>query len=173
MDIAQITGSGSKVAEASSSKKGDSTLAIADFQEFLNLFVTQLRYQDPLSPMAGEEFLAQTAQFSSVEQLVNLNSKVSASTDAALLSSKSTAAALIGQTVHAKTFDVDGNEIGLSGRVVQVDFAGKGGLLLGLEDGSTISFSDVVAVGDKAVVETVGGSIDAASDHGADETADI
>jgi flagellar basal-body rod modification protein FlgD len=41
--------------------------------EFLQLLVTQLRYQDPLSPMKGEEMAVQLAQFTSVEQLINLN----------------------------------------------------------------------------------------------------
>lgn len=41
--------------------------------EFLNLLVTQMQYQDPLEPMKNEEFVAQLAQFSSLEQLSNLN----------------------------------------------------------------------------------------------------
>lgn len=41
--------------------------------EFLQLLVTQLRYQDPLNPMQAEDFAAQLAQFSSLEQLVNAN----------------------------------------------------------------------------------------------------
>lgn len=42
-------------------------------QDFLNLLVTQMRNQDPLDPMKGTEFAAQLAQFSSLEQLTNLN----------------------------------------------------------------------------------------------------
>lgn len=41
--------------------------------EFLQLLVTQLKYQDPMNPMDGQEFAAQLAQFSSVEQLVNIS----------------------------------------------------------------------------------------------------
>ncbi len=37
--------------------------------EFLRLFVTQLRYQDPLSPLDSKDMTAQLAQFSSLEQL--------------------------------------------------------------------------------------------------------
>jgi flagellar basal-body rod modification protein FlgD len=44
-------------------------------QEFLNLFVSQLQYQNPLEPMGQEEFLQQLAQMSTVEGLENLNSK--------------------------------------------------------------------------------------------------
>src|SRR5690554_352678 len=40
---------------------------------FLQLLVNQLRHQDPLSPVDDKEFLAQMAQFSSLEQMQNLN----------------------------------------------------------------------------------------------------
>lgn len=43
-------------------------------QEFLQLLITQLNNQDPLNPQDGAAFVAELAQFSSVEQLTNINS---------------------------------------------------------------------------------------------------
>ena len=41
--------------------------------EFLKLLVTQMRNQDPMSPMNGDQMAAQLAQFSTVEQLTNMS----------------------------------------------------------------------------------------------------
>lgn len=45
--------------------------------EFLNLLVTQLRYQDPLNPVDSTEYVSQLAQFSSLEQMTNINTGIS------------------------------------------------------------------------------------------------
>ena len=47
--------------------------------DFLNLLVTQLRYQDPLNPTDDKEFIGQMAQFSALEQMQGLNSSFSVS----------------------------------------------------------------------------------------------
>ena len=41
-------------------------------EAFLQLLVTQLQHQDPTQPMADGEFIAQLAQFSSLEQLTHM-----------------------------------------------------------------------------------------------------
>lgn len=41
--------------------------------EFLQLLVAQMKNQDPLNPMDGQEMAAQLAQFSQVEQLIDIN----------------------------------------------------------------------------------------------------
>lgn len=44
-----------------------------DKDMFLELLVAQMRNQDPLNPMEDREFIAQMAQFSSLEEMQNLN----------------------------------------------------------------------------------------------------
>lgn len=43
-------------------------------EEFMKLLTTQMQYQDPLNPQSDQEFIAQLAEFSSLEQMQNLNS---------------------------------------------------------------------------------------------------
>lgn len=44
--------------------------------DFVKLLVTQMQNQDPMDPMDGKDLAAQLAQFSSVEQLMNINTKL-------------------------------------------------------------------------------------------------
>ncbi|MCA9730159.1 MAG: hypothetical protein KC729_20915, partial [Candidatus Eisenbacteria bacterium] len=68
---------------------------------FLQLLITQMRYQDPLSPMDNEAFLAQLAQFSSLEQMQQLNENFTNSMALAQSEANSSATGLIGRYVRA------------------------------------------------------------------------
>lgn len=75
-------------------------------QEFLQLLVTQLRHQDPLNPSDPQDFAAQLAQFSTLEQLINIGDqlKQSTATDQALaqMFNASSALSLIGRNIIAE-----------------------------------------------------------------------
>ena len=71
-------------------------------EEFLQLLVAQLRYQDPLNPSNPEEFAAQLAQFSSLEQLININEAIAAQTQSsAVLAQNINAGAALGVIGHS------------------------------------------------------------------------
>jgi len=59
--------------------------------DFLNLLIIQLRYQDPLNPVDDKEFIAQMAQFSSLEQMQNMNKTVTQSQAYSLMGKRVTA----------------------------------------------------------------------------------
>ena len=60
----------------SKSQTGQSDLQNIGKTEFLKLLVAQLQHQDPLDPLKNEEFVAQLATFSSLEQLIEINKAV-------------------------------------------------------------------------------------------------
>jgi len=68
MSIYPVDASNSNTSQVSSSK--DSALGKDDF---MNLLVAQLQNQDPLNPMDSTAFTSQLAEFSSLEQLSNVN----------------------------------------------------------------------------------------------------
>jgi flagellar basal-body rod modification protein FlgD len=72
--------------------------------DFLELLMKQLAYQDPLSPMEDKEFIAQMAQFSSLEQMTTMSNNFSKLSGdfarVADLISGSAATAALGKTVE-------------------------------------------------------------------------
>ena len=69
-------------------------------EDFLKILLTQLNYQDPLKPLDNQEFLAQMAQFSSLEQTRQLNERI----DTLLtIQSSNQSIGLLGKTVDIAT----------------------------------------------------------------------
>ena len=70
--------------------------------EFLKMLVAQLKHQDPMNPMDGTAFTAQLAQFSSLEQLQNINTQLTSFTKQQQSLGNAQAVNLIGREVLAK-----------------------------------------------------------------------
>lgn len=112
-----------------------------DRDAFLKLLVTQLQHQDPMNPSSPDEFVAQTAQFASVENLEEIVAQLTASSLATTLS---TGSSLIGRDVtwlastgQERTSEVSGAEM-LDGE-----------LFLRTDEGSFV-LSQILSVGEHA-----------------------
>jgi flagellar basal-body rod modification protein FlgD len=84
-----------------------------DKDDFLKIMVTQMKNQDPMSPMKADQFATQLAQFTSVEQLQNLNQKMGQMTKANQPLERLAMTSLIGKivTVDKDRFIHQDNEI--------------------------------------------------------------
>jgi len=88
-----------------------------DKDDFLKILITQLQHQDPTAPLEDKEFIAQMAQFSSLEQMTNMSQgfqKLSG------LLASSEAAGVLGRNVEVR----DGESLvsGVVSQVVRGDF---------------------------------------------------
>ncbi len=93
----QLTATNNEFNKAVSEKKGGDL----DKEAFLLLLVTQFKYQDPLNPMEDKEYIAQLSQFSSLEQLMNLNTSMGSLTAATQNQQMINATSYIGKDVAA------------------------------------------------------------------------
>lgn len=83
-------------------------------EDFLKLLVTQLRFQDPLSPDDPKEFVAQLAQFSSLEQQINVNQNLE-NVGSMMKSVKDSMGMSQGVALLGKTVKGIGNSLSLAG----------------------------------------------------------
>ena len=86
---------------------------------FLQLLVAQLRYQNPLAPTDGTEFLAQTAQFSMVEKLTEISQQAKTQTATNEVLAAST---MIGRRV---TFGIDSSATPKPVATTSIDIGGN------------------------------------------------
>ena len=132
----EIQKNGVSAAEAKSNataKSGD-----LDKEAFLQLLVTQMKYQDPLEPTDNTEYVSQLATFSELEQMTNLVAS----------SDLTRASQLVGQYVTVKQKnEVTGEETIMGGKVDYVTVEnGKGYLNIG---DSKYSIDDLDSVVDE------------------------
>ena len=102
-------------------------------QQFLNLLVAELQNQDPLSPQDDKQFLAEMAQFSTVQGVTQLGNSIE----------QLQAAALIGKTVDAMASS-GGTQSAVSGVVQAVQFKQDGVHLT--VNGNDVTLDQVVQI---------------------------
>ncbi|MDO8607155.1 MAG: flagellar hook capping FlgD N-terminal domain-containing protein [Phaeospirillum sp.] len=96
-------------ASASATKSETAKTSLGkDFNTFLNMLTTQLKHQDPLSPMDSTQFTSQLVQYSGVEQQINVNSNLEKMIKLQEAGQTSQAISYLGQTV-----EMDGTTIPL------------------------------------------------------------
>jgi flagellar basal-body rod modification protein FlgD len=111
--------------------------------EFLKILVTQLQNQDPMQPMEDKDFIAQMAQFSSLEQTMNMAKELHAlSQSAGLL------AGLIGKQVEWIETNPDGNSATRSGIVEAI--VQRDGTPYVRVNGKEIQVSDLTSIANPA-----------------------
>ncbi len=125
--------------------------------DFLRLLVTQLQNQDPLNPLQGTEFVSQLAQFSSLEQLTNINGSLTQNLQASQMMTQSIgnslAATLVGKDVRASTN--------------ALQYSGTSSLSLGYTLDTAANAVDIkIYDGSGALVRTMNGLSVDAGDHG-------
>ncbi|MHC1551724.1 flagellar hook assembly protein FlgD [Phyllobacterium sp. K27] len=91
--------------EQTNQSNSPKAVAGADYQTFLKLLVAQMKNQDPTKPMDATQQVTQLAQFSSVEQAVQMNAKLE---QLLASSSLSQADGIIGRTVTSADGKVSG-----------------------------------------------------------------
>ncbi len=77
--------------------------------DFFKMMIAQLQHQDPLNPLDGTDFTAQLAQFSSLEQLSNMNTQLE------------TLGLYQSSLNNAQSISLIGKEITTKGNIIKVD----------------------------------------------------
>lgn len=116
--------------------------------EFLKILVAQLRYQDPLQPMQDREFISQMAQFTSLEQLMNINSQLNQ-----LSQSLGAASSLIGKQISWMVLPEGGTQYQMESGLVESIIV-RDGLTYAKVGVNEVPLNEIVKIENAAVPET-------------------
>lgn len=130
--------SAASIAKKSASVKNGNTV---DKDQFLQLLVAQMKYQDPLEPTSNTEYISQYATFSELEQMQNMSASLELSR----------ASTLVGQTVLMKVTDSSGNTTTVQGNVDYVVYENNKAYLS--INGELYSMDDLDTVADQAYLD--------------------
>jgi len=101
---ANANASTSAASSASSSSASNPLTSLSgNFNDFLNLLMTQLQNQDPTSPMNTDQFTSELVQFTSVEQQINTNGSLTKLIQLTQGDEMLQASSIVGKTVDVNT----------------------------------------------------------------------
>lgn len=108
--------------------------------QFLRILVAQLRHQDPMQPMQDRDFIAQMAQFSAVEQTMNMAKELEA-----MRQSIGITPSLIGKSISWLDYATDGTDVTEhSGIVNAITF--KDGKQYAVVEQQEIALEDIIKI---------------------------
>lgn len=143
--IAPVDENGNLVTDLSTTKKTDSTSKGGNTlgkDDFLQLLVAQMKYQDPLEPTSNTEYISQYATFSELEQMQNMSSSVDLDR----------ASGLVGKNVYMKSTNATtGVTSYIYGKVDYVQIE-NGSAFLSI-NGSLYSLDDLDSVVDQGYMD--------------------
>lgn len=143
--------------QAETKKTGSNVL---DKDAFMKILITQLQNQDPTSPMEDREFIAQMAQFSTLEQMTNMNNSLQRFVDSQAQNQMLSYSQFIGKEVTWQSMEESGEENQEStieqgsGKVTSIQIK-NGSVTLTLEDGTILdpaSISEIKEVPKEQVI---------------------
>ena len=120
------------IVDSGSSASGADSLSTVD--SFLKILASELQNQDPTEPVSNTEYVAQLAQFNSLQQMSSLNGSMS----------KSQAYSLIGMQVSYTATDSSGNS--LSGTGIAQSVVSSGNDVYVMVDGNKIKLASITKV---------------------------
>ena len=132
MQVPSTTSSTSQSTAATSAAASKNML---DYNTFLQLLIAEMKNQDPTKPMDSQQFIAQLASFSNVEQGIKMNQKLDSLMTSMALSQ---ADGVIGRTVTSSDGTISGTVAAL--RVVD------GGAVAILGDGREVALGAGVTI---------------------------
>ena len=144
------------ITSAANSTRTDSAVAAATAQAsvaggamgkdaFMKLLIAQMQHQDPMNPMQGDQMAAQLAQFSSLEQLQQINTT--------LTGQQSSAGTLLGAIQASSAISSIGHTVMASGNQVQI--GGTGGA-----SSVTANLATAATTATLHVFDSTGGDVD-------------
>ncbi len=144
----QLVESASAASLSTSSTTTSSSSSTVDKEQFLQLLVAEMQYQDPLEPVSNTEYISQYATFAELEQMQNMTSTLDLTR----------ASSLIGQTVMMQITGSTGNTTMIQGAVDYVVYENSKAYLA--INGDLYSMDDLYMVIDDTYIDAYNAYVD-------------